>query len=106
LRYGIFRGSLALALAQVGQVLKGLATIEEALAWTERTEELWVIAELLRIKGELLLLQGAQEPRQGPRITSGERSTGRAGKAPCHGNYAEPLVSVGSCEIRVVPLTA
>jgi predicted ATPase len=61
LRYGIFRGSLALALAQVGQVPKGLATIEEALAWTERTEELWVIAELLRIKGELLLLQGAQE---------------------------------------------
>jgi predicted ATPase len=57
----MFRGSLALALAQVGQVLKGLATIEEALAWTERTEELWVIAELLRIKGELLLLQGAQE---------------------------------------------
>jgi predicted ATPase len=38
---------------------EGLAVIEEALAWTERTEERWRIAEFLRQKGELLLLQGA-----------------------------------------------
>jgi predicted ATPase len=36
---------------------EGLAVIEEALAWTERTEERWRIAEFLRLKGELLLLQ-------------------------------------------------
>ena len=33
--------------------------IEEANALSERTEECWPIAELLRVKGELLLLQGA-----------------------------------------------
>jgi len=33
--------------------------IEEANARSERTEECWPIAELLRVKGELLLLQGA-----------------------------------------------
>jgi predicted ATPase len=38
---------------------EGLAVIEEALAWTERTEERWRIAEFLRLKGELLLLQDA-----------------------------------------------
>jgi predicted ATPase len=58
--YVEFRGTLALALGDAGQVAEGLAVIEEALAWTERTEERWQTAELLRIKGELLRLQGAQ----------------------------------------------
>ena len=35
------------------------ARIEEAIERSERTEERWLIAELLRVKGELLLLQGA-----------------------------------------------
>ncbi|HEX4184423.1 MAG TPA: hypothetical protein VHY78_01035, partial [Stellaceae bacterium] len=42
-----------------GQVAEGLAVIEEALEQVERTEERWPIAEFLRIRGELLLLQGA-----------------------------------------------
>jgi predicted ATPase len=33
--------------------------IDEAIARSERTEELWAIAELMRVKGELLLLPGA-----------------------------------------------
>ena len=37
-----------------------LAAIEEALAWTGRSEERWAIAELVRLKGELVLL-GATE---------------------------------------------
>jgi hypothetical protein len=49
------------ALGRAGQIVDGLATIEAALAWTERSEDRWVIAELLRIKGELVLLQGAPE---------------------------------------------
>jgi predicted ATPase len=53
------RGILAGALGDTGQVAEGLAVIEEALEQVERTEERWPIAELLRIKGELLLLQGA-----------------------------------------------
>ncbi len=50
---------MAEALGRAGQIADGLAAIEEAIVRSERTEERWVIAELLRIKGELLLLQGA-----------------------------------------------
>jgi predicted ATPase len=49
-------GALAEGLAEIGQVAKGLATIEEALARSQRDEEYWCIAELLRIKAELTLL--------------------------------------------------
>jgi predicted ATPase len=48
---------LARALGDADHGAEGLAVIEEALAWTERTEERWRIAEFLRLKGELLLLQ-------------------------------------------------
>jgi len=34
--------------------------IDEALEQAERTEERWCVAEQLRIKGELLLMEGAQ----------------------------------------------
>jgi predicted ATPase/DNA-binding winged helix-turn-helix (wHTH) protein len=50
---------MAEALGRAGQIANGLAAIEEALARSERNEERWCVAELLRIKGELLLLQGA-----------------------------------------------
>jgi predicted ATPase len=63
MRFTSFLGVLAEALGRAGQTAEGLAAIAEALSWTERTEERWVIAELLRIKGELLLLQG--EPGAG-----------------------------------------
>jgi predicted ATPase len=59
--YITLRGILAEALGRAGQTGEGLAAIEEGFAWTERTEERWAIAELLRVKGELLLLQGAQD---------------------------------------------
>src|ERR1700730_18445664 len=39
----------------------GLVTMDEALAPSERDEERWCIAELLRIKGELLLLQAGPD---------------------------------------------
>jgi predicted ATPase len=48
-------------LGRAGQVSEGLAAIEEALAWVERIEERWMVAELLRVEGELLLLQDAPE---------------------------------------------
>jgi tetratricopeptide (TPR) repeat protein len=47
------------ALGRAGQIDEGLAAVEEAILRSERTEERWLIAELLRVKGELLLLQGA-----------------------------------------------
>src|SRR5262249_42193744 len=33
-----------------------LSTIDEAIDWSERTEELWCLAELLRVKAEVLRL--------------------------------------------------
>ena len=42
-----------------GQTSGGLATIEEVIDRAERTAEGWIIAELLRIKGELLRLDGS-----------------------------------------------
>jgi predicted ATPase len=50
---------MAEALGRAGQIADGLAAIEEAIEQSERTEERWLIAELLRTKGELLLLQDA-----------------------------------------------
>ena len=50
---------MAEALGRAGQNAEGLAAIEEAIARSERTEEHWAMAELVRVKGELLLLQGA-----------------------------------------------
>src|SRR5690242_13722528 len=51
-------GTMAQALVGVGQIPQGLATIDEALSRDERDEEFWCLAELLRIKAELLLLAG------------------------------------------------
>ena len=58
--YGIsmFLGELAEALGRIGEIAEGLATVDEAIERSGRTEEGWTIAELLRIKAELLLLQG------------------------------------------------
>jgi predicted ATPase/DNA-binding winged helix-turn-helix (wHTH) protein len=50
---------LADALGRAGQIDDGLAAIEEAIGRSERSGERWATAEMLRIKGELLLLRGA-----------------------------------------------
>jgi predicted ATPase len=54
-------GALAEGMAGAGQVAQALVTIGEALAQSESSDECWSIAELLRIRGELLLLEGAPE---------------------------------------------
>jgi predicted ATPase/DNA-binding winged helix-turn-helix (wHTH) protein len=48
------------ALGQAGQVLAGFDELNEAIERPEQTEERWLIAELLRIKGERLLMQDTQ----------------------------------------------
>ena len=50
---------MAEALGQAGEISEGLAVVEGAIVQSEHTEERWRIAWLLRVKGELLLLQGA-----------------------------------------------
>ncbi len=49
---------MAEALGRAGQIDEGLAVIEEAIIHSERDDELWGIADLQRVKGELFLLQG------------------------------------------------
>jgi predicted ATPase/DNA-binding winged helix-turn-helix (wHTH) protein len=48
---------LADALGRTGQTRKALILIDEALAQATRNDERWCMAELLRVKAELLLLQ-------------------------------------------------
>src|SRR4029077_16645285 len=45
-------------LGPAGQIADGLTAIEDAIEHSERVEERWLTAEMLRIKGELLLSQG------------------------------------------------
>jgi predicted ATPase len=52
-------GELAACLGEAGEVAQGLAIVEDALTRCKTRDEGWYLAELLRIKGELLLLQGA-----------------------------------------------
>ena len=51
-------GSLAEAQAKAGQPEEGLATLAEALALVEQTDERYWEAELYRLRAELLLMQG------------------------------------------------
>jgi hypothetical protein len=57
-RFTWFLGELAEGLGRARQIAQGLEVIDEALARSERNEDRWCVAELLRIKGELLLLRG------------------------------------------------
>jgi predicted ATPase len=52
-------GELAVCLGEAGEVAAGMAIVEETLARCEARDERWYVAELLRIKGELLVSPGA-----------------------------------------------
>ncbi|MBV8453187.1 MAG: hypothetical protein JOZ29_13090 [Deltaproteobacteria bacterium] len=62
--YAGIRAALAEAFGRAGALYKGHATIDDALRRSERDEERWYVAEFLRIKGELHLLEDT------PRATS------------------------------------
>ncbi len=51
-----FLAELAQGFGRVGNMAAGLAAIDEAIAASARAEERWYVAELLRIKGDLLLI--------------------------------------------------
>jgi predicted ATPase len=51
-----FLAELAAGLAGAGQIAEGLVVVDKALARAKQTEAGWCLAELLRTKGELLLL--------------------------------------------------
>jgi predicted ATPase len=50
---------LAAGFARAGRIADGFAAAEQAIARAEQTKARWLLPELLRIKGELLLLQAA-----------------------------------------------
>jgi predicted ATPase len=54
-----FLAELAQGLANGGEISTGLTTISEALAQAIRNNELWFMPELLRVKGEIALLESA-----------------------------------------------
>ena len=58
-RFLLLLGEFAASLGKTGEIGLGLETIEEALARCKARDERWYLAELLRIKGELILLQNA-----------------------------------------------
>jgi predicted ATPase len=58
-RFLLLLGELAACLGGAGEIPLGLETVDAALARCEARDERWYVAELLRIKGELALLDGA-----------------------------------------------
>jgi hypothetical protein len=60
-RFLLLLGELATCLGEAGEIAFGLETVEETLARCEARDERWYMAELLRIKGELTILEGAPD---------------------------------------------
>lgn len=54
MRYSMFAGMYARGLLQFGRHAQALATVEDALEWSKAHDELWCLAELVRIKGDIL----------------------------------------------------
>ncbi len=59
IRYQLYLVWLAETLGAAGQAAEAHAAIDEALDRAERTEERWYFPELLRLRGELLIQEGA-----------------------------------------------
>jgi predicted ATPase len=52
---------ISAASGHAGQIADGLPALQEAITRSEHTEERWLMAELLRVSGELLLVRGEPE---------------------------------------------
>ena len=70
--------ALAEGLVSAGQAERGLVVVDEALARSDMAEERWILAELLRLKGELCYWAQPRTPPWWPRITSSSRSSSPA----------------------------
>ena len=58
-RFLLLLGELAVCLGKAGEIALGFETVDGTLARCEARDERWYIPELLRIKGELVLSEGA-----------------------------------------------
>lgn len=57
--YAGIHATLAEALGRMGATARGLAVIDQVIAWSERNDEAWYLAEFLRVRGGLLRREGA-----------------------------------------------
>lgn len=57
-RVPLHQSAFALALSRTGQSHEALAVAEDALLQIEQREERWCLPELLRVKGEVLMVRG------------------------------------------------
>ncbi len=57
-RYLLLLGELAVCLGKAGETTQALEAVDRTLERCERNEELWSIAELYRVKGELIAIEG------------------------------------------------
>ncbi len=62
-RYMVLLMELTEALGRAGEIASARAAIDAAIARCEAHEQRWCIAELLRVKGELVLLEGGAGAR-------------------------------------------
>jgi predicted ATPase/DNA-binding winged helix-turn-helix (wHTH) protein len=60
-RFLLLLGEMAACLGSAGEVALGLETVDEAIARCEARDERWYMAELLRTKGELAMLEDAPD---------------------------------------------
>ena len=77
---------LSHAFACVGDFQQSGDILDDALADSARREERWCVAELLRMKGEMLLSADPPDSKHARKRSFFSPSIGRAGKAPCRGN--------------------
>ena len=61
LSYMTLLAELSAALAQTGALAEASVTLNAAMERCDRNGEFWILPELLRLKGELLLLESAAE---------------------------------------------
>jgi predicted ATPase len=60
-RFLFLLGELSACLGEAGDVPRGLRTVDEVIARCEDSGERWYLAEAWRIRGELVLLDGASD---------------------------------------------
>ncbi len=99
-RFLLLLGELAACLGKAGEIGLGLETVDEALARCEARDERWYVAELLRIKGELVILEDAADA-----ATSAEGLFLRAlaGSRRALGSCGRRRASHGFGEIGIAP---
>ena len=90
-------GEFAVYLGEAGKIAEGIAIVDAALASCKARDEGWYLAELQRIRGDLVLRIGQL------RGCRAGRGIARAAKAPFRGNCAPPQALPGCGAIRAAP---